>query len=56
MWLVWTIAWTIFSANPLAAYTAERAVVRSLGEQADIDARLAASKRAVDLLGRAPTR
>jgi len=39
MLLVWSIAWTIFSMNPLAAYNAERTV-----EQADIETRLAASR------------
>lgn len=39
MLLVWTIAWTIFTANPLAAYQAERTV-----ERADILTRLAASQ------------
>lgn len=44
MLLIWTVAWSIFAANPLAAYTAERAVERSFAERADITARLAASK------------
>lgn len=39
MLLVWTIAWTIFTTNPLAAYQAERTV-----EQSDILTRLAASQ------------
>jgi hypothetical protein len=39
MLLVWTIAWTIFTANPLATYQAERTV-----SQADIQTRLAASR------------
>jgi hypothetical protein len=39
MLLVWTIAWTIFTANPLAQYQAERTV-----SQADIQTRLAASQ------------
>ncbi|MDZ4776605.1 MAG: hypothetical protein SGJ23_07450 [Alphaproteobacteria bacterium] len=40
MLLVWSIAWTIFSMNPLATYAAERTVA----EQADIQTRLAASR------------
>lgn len=47
MWLVWTIAWTIFTANPVAAFAAEQQVTRTAHQQADIDARLAASARAV---------
>jgi hypothetical protein len=50
MWLVWTIAWSIFAANPLAAYMAEQQVTRTALEQADIDARLLASKAAVGAL------
>lgn len=52
MLLIWTIAWSIFAANPLAAYTAERTVERSLDQQADIDVRLAASKAASAVLGK----
>jgi hypothetical protein len=39
MLLVWTIAWTIFAANPFVHYQAERTV-----SQADIETRLAASR------------
>lgn len=46
MLLIWTVAWSIFAANPLAAYTAERTIERSFAEQADITARLASSKAA----------
>jgi hypothetical protein len=46
MLLIWTVAWSIFAANPLAAYTAERYVERTVDQQADIDARLASSKAA----------
>jgi len=39
MMLIWMMAWTIFSANPLAHYQAERTI-----SQADIQTRLAASR------------
>jgi hypothetical protein len=44
MLLIWTVAWSIFAANPLATYGAERAVERSFAEQADVAARIVASK------------
>lgn len=46
MLLVWSVAWTIFSANPVAAYTAERTVERTHAEHMDVAARIAASKAA----------
>ena len=46
MMLVWTVDWTIFAANPLATYSAERTVVRTLEQQADVTARISASKAA----------
>ncbi|KAF0177365.1 MAG: hypothetical protein IV086_04000 [Hyphomonadaceae bacterium] len=39
MLLIWMMAWTIFSANPMAQYQAERTV-----SHADIQTRLAASR------------
>jgi hypothetical protein len=52
MMLIWTVAWSIFAANPVAAYTAERIAVRTAAEQSHIDARLAASKAAIAVFGR----
>lgn len=46
MWLVWTIAWTIFAANPMALYAAERQIERSAAGRADLDSRLVASAAA----------
>jgi hypothetical protein len=56
MLLVWTIAWSIFTANPLAAFIAEQEFVRTTHEQADIDARLLSSSQAVQRLTEAPRR
>lgn len=39
MLMIWMMAWTIFAANPMAQYQAERTV-----SQADIQTRLAASQ------------
>lgn len=52
MMLLWTIAWSIFAANPMAAYNAEQTVLRTAAEQSHIDARLAASKAAVAVFGK----
>lgn len=52
MLLIWTVAWSIFAANPLAAYTADRYIERTVSEQAAIDARIAASKAASAVLGK----
>ena len=46
MLLVWSVAWTIFAANPIATYTAERVIERTHAEQVDIAARIKASKAA----------
>ena len=55
MLLVWSIAWTIFAANPVAHYTAERAIERTHAQQLDVAARISASKAASAAL-RAPRR
>lgn len=47
MMLIWTIAWSIFAANPVAAYTAERIVERSSAHEADVAARILSSKAGV---------
>jgi len=52
MLLIWTVAWSIFAANPLAAYTAERHIERTIDQQGAIDARIAASKAASAVLGK----
>lgn len=50
MLLIWTVAWSIFAANPLAAYMAEQHVARTSVQQADIDARILSSQAAVRAL------
>lgn len=47
MLFVWMCAWSIFSANPVAAYQAEMQAVRAAHEQQDIASRLAATRQAV---------
>ena len=55
MLLVWSVAWTIFAANPIATYTAERVIERTHAEQMDVAGRISASKAASAAL-KAPRR